>query len=91
MRFNTVGLFGGGWFNIYEVYPNKSKTTHTLKEEIERCVNEIYPYLCKTVMGNFDKSVYVPGKPWRPLTRYAMPYIILYCILWINKNITIFN
>lgn len=40
-----------------KVYANKPTTTHALKEEIERCINEIQPHLCKTVMENFDKRV----------------------------------
>ncbi|CAK9806866.1 hypothetical protein ANTPLA_LOCUS5061 [Anthophora plagiata] len=40
-----------------KVYTNKPTTTHALKEEIGRCINEIQPHLCKTVMENFDKRV----------------------------------
>ena len=29
-----------------------------------------------------QKSAYVPAKPWRPFTRYAIPYITLYCLLY---------
>ncbi|EFN81257.1 hypothetical protein EAI_08294, partial [Harpegnathos saltator] len=29
-----------------KVYVNKPTTTHALKEEIERCINEIQPHLC---------------------------------------------
>ena len=50
--FNAVGLF----LNT-KVYANKPSTTHALNEEIERCINEIQPHLCKTVMENFDKRV----------------------------------
>ncbi|EFN88416.1 hypothetical protein EAI_01836, partial [Harpegnathos saltator] len=41
------------------VYANKPTTTHALKEEIERCINEIQPHLCKTVMENFNKRVHM--------------------------------
>ncbi|EFN86129.1 hypothetical protein EAI_13600, partial [Harpegnathos saltator] len=27
--------------------------------EIERCINEIQPHLCKTVMENFNKRVHM--------------------------------
>ncbi|CAK9818123.1 hypothetical protein ANTQUA_LOCUS9679 [Anthophora quadrimaculata] len=41
-----------------KVYAKKPTTTHALKEKIKRCINEIQPHLCKTVMENFDKRVY---------------------------------
>ncbi|KYN38913.1 hypothetical protein ALC56_06702, partial [Trachymyrmex septentrionalis] len=40
-----------------QVYVNKPTTTRALKEEIQRCINEIQPHLCKMVMENFDKRV----------------------------------
>lgn len=40
-----------------QVYVNKPTTTRALKEEIQRCINEIQPHLCRTVMENFDKRV----------------------------------
>ncbi|KYN35890.1 hypothetical protein ALC56_09681 [Trachymyrmex septentrionalis] len=40
-----------------QVYVNKPTTTRALKEEIQRCINEIHPHLCKMVMENFDKRV----------------------------------
>ncbi|CAK9818807.1 hypothetical protein ANTQUA_LOCUS9924 [Anthophora quadrimaculata] len=40
-----------------KVYVNKPTTIHASKEKIERCINEIQPHLCKTVMENFDKRV----------------------------------
>ena len=49
------------------------KPTIILKEKIEY-INEIYLY--KTIMENFNKTV--PEK--FAFMRYAIPYIILYCI-----------
>ena len=40
-----------------QVYVNKPTTTRALKEEIQRCINEIQPHLCRIVMENFDKRV----------------------------------
>ncbi|KYN32334.1 hypothetical protein ALC56_13191, partial [Trachymyrmex septentrionalis] len=40
-----------------QVYVNEPTTTRALKEEIQRCINEIQPHLCKMVMENFDKRV----------------------------------
>ncbi|XP_078047551.1 uncharacterized protein LOC144475472 [Augochlora pura] len=40
-----------------KVYINKPTTTHALKEEIELCINEIQPHLCKTIIENFNKRV----------------------------------
>lgn len=37
-----------------KVYAIKPTTTLALKEEIERCINEIQPHLCKKVIENFD-------------------------------------
>lgn len=45
-----------------KVYVNKSTTTHSLNEEIERCIN---------------KSIQ-PEKPWRPRTRYAVLYTVYF-------------
>ncbi|EFN79516.1 hypothetical protein EAI_03467, partial [Harpegnathos saltator] len=42
-----------------KVYTNKPTATHALKEKIERCINEIQPHLCKTVMENFNKRVHM--------------------------------
>ncbi|KYN39884.1 hypothetical protein ALC56_05652, partial [Trachymyrmex septentrionalis] len=38
-----------------QVYVNKPTTTRALKEEIQRCINEIQPHLCKMVMENFEE------------------------------------
>ncbi|CAK9827661.1 hypothetical protein ANTRET_LOCUS5336 [Anthophora retusa] len=51
-----LDFFLWGFFKS-KVYANKPTTTHVLKEEIERCINEIQPHLCKTIMENFDKRV----------------------------------
>ena len=38
-----------------KVYSTKPSTTHALKEEIELCIKEIQPRLCKKVMEKFEK------------------------------------
>ena len=55
-RFNAAGLFLWGFLKS-KVYANKPTTTQALKREIERCINEIRPHLCKMVMENVDKRV----------------------------------
>src|ERR1700761_3019106 len=46
------------WGNLKsKVYANKPTSTRALKEEIQRCINEIQPHLCSMVMKNFVKRV----------------------------------
>ena len=40
-----------------QIYVSKPTTIRALKEEIQRCINEIQPHLSKVVMENFDKRV----------------------------------
>ena len=40
-----------------QVYYNKPETTRALKEEIQCCINEIQPLLCRIVMEIFDKRM----------------------------------
>lgn len=37
-----------------KVYANQPTITHVLKEEIERCINEIRPHTYEMVMENVD-------------------------------------
>ena len=67
-------------FLKFEVYADKPTTIYTLKEKMKRYINEIQPFI-QNDHGKFQqKSAYVPAKRWRPFNRYAIPYIILYCI-----------
>lgn len=46
------------WGNLKsQVYANKPATTEALKAEIRRCINEIPPHVCNTVIANFVKRV----------------------------------
>ncbi|KAK0166333.1 hypothetical protein PV328_004759 [Microctonus aethiopoides] len=40
-----------------KVYANKPTTIHALKEEIKRCIKDIQPHLCRTVIEDFNKRV----------------------------------
>ena len=42
-----------------KVYVNKPTTIQALKEEIRRCISEIQPQLCQTVIENFIKRTQV--------------------------------
>ncbi|KYN44692.1 hypothetical protein ALC56_00687, partial [Trachymyrmex septentrionalis] len=52
-----------------QVYVNKPTTTRALKEEIQRCINEIQPHLCKMVMENFDKRFMMKSLVLKPLQK----------------------
>lgn len=78
VRFNTVALFSSLKSKIY------ATTTHNAsKEEIERCVIEIQPHLCKI------RSWKVSTKERRQSRGYTIPYITY--TLRIDKKFTIFN
>ncbi|VDK21266.1 unnamed protein product [Taenia asiatica] len=40
-----------------KAYANRPTTTLALKKEIERCINEIQPHLCKTGMGKIQPKI----------------------------------
>lgn len=86
MRFNAVGLFSLGFFEVWGL----CQQAHD-HPRLEGGNGALYQRNSATFMqnghGKFrQKSAYVPAKPWRPITRYAIPYITLYCILYESIN-----